>query len=375
MLRSFLRLLLSSLLLLMFVSGCGKKAAKIDLPKVPVRTGRAVVKDVPFEINTFGKVEAYARVPVKPLVGGVITKIAVQPGTFVKKGDLLLEIDRRPFDAILMQAEAKLAKDKVLAEDLKRQAEMKENLLRSKAVDENSTKTARAQYESQLASVLADQAEVKTAELNVEYCTIRSPIDGRIGDFLIDEGAVVSASAMAVMEVSLLQPIYVAFAPPQSDLPLIREYAARGKIAVEARVPVEAGATGNGELSFIDSEVNPTTGTVKLKAEFPNAKLEFWPGQFVEVTMRLTTEKERVTVPAQAVGVGQAGSYVFVVGADDVARFCKIKTGRKINDEVIVAEGLKGGEKVVIDGLVRLYPGAKVFEAQEANADGKAGSR
>lgn len=353
---------ISPLAALALLAGCGKPAEKRVAPKIPVAIGYSTIKDMPLRIRTFGKVEEYSRVPIKTMISGQISRIFVKPGDYVKKGDPLLEIDRRPYEAALKQAEATLAKDLVQFKDYVRQAEMKEHLLTSKAISENDTKAMRAQAEAQRALMLADQATIQKVKLDLEYCSIKAPMDGRVGDFLVYEGTVVKANDAEVFYLIQLKPIYVVFAPPQSELPLIRHYFALGKLIVRAQVPALGGAEGEGELTFIDNAVSQTSGTVKLKATFPNDDLRFWPGQFVDVTMTLTEEKARVTAPSQAVQSGQDGSYVFVVGADNVATHRPVKTGRTVEGETIILSGLKSGEKLITDGHIRLYPGAIVYE-------------
>jgi multidrug efflux system membrane fusion protein len=352
-------MLLSALLL---SAGCGKKEKIRELPPVPVTVERAKVKDMPLQINTFGKVEAYSQIPVKTMISGQISRFLIKPGDYVKKGDILLEIDRRPFEAVLQQCQAALAKDRIQLEDFIRQAEMKERLLASSVVDSNSTKIMRAQAESQRAQVLSSEAAVKNAQLNLEYCTIKAPLDGRAGDILVYEGTVVKANDVDVIQLVQLKPIYVVFAPPQLNLPEIQHFFKQGKLMVHAQVPVKGGAEADGELTFIDSVVNPTSGTVKLKATFPNEDMQFWPGQFVNVTLTLTVEKNCVVAPSQAVSKGQDGSYVFIVKPDSSAEYRPVKAGRSLNDETIILEGLNGNEKVITDGQVRLYPGARVYE-------------
>lgn len=351
---------------LLLSTGCDKKDKVRELPPVPVSVERAKIKDMPLQINTFGKVEAYSQVPVKTMVSGQIRHFLTKPGEHVKKGDVLLEIDKRPFEAVLQQCQATLSKDKILLEDFIRQAEMKERLLASSAMDTNSTKSMRAQAESQRAQVSSSEAALKNAQLNLEYCTIKAPIDGRTGDILVYEGTVVKANDVEVIELVQLKPIYVVFAPPQLNLPEIQHFFKQGKLMVHARVPVKGGAEADGELTFIDSVVNPTSGTVKLKATFPNEDLQFWPGQFVNVTLTLTIEKNCVVVPSQAVSKGQDGSYVFVVKPDSTAEYHPVKTGRSLNDETIILEGLSGNEKIITDGQVRLYPGARVYEPDKS---------
>ena len=356
-------MLLSALLL---AAGCAKKEKVRELPPVPVTVERARVKDMPLQINTFGKVEAYSQIPVKTMVSGQISRFLTKPGDYVKKGDVLLEIDKRPFEAVLQQCQATLSKDKILLEDFIRQAEMKERLLASSAMDTNSTKSMRAQAESQRAQVSSSEAAVKNAQLNLEYCTIKAPSDGRTGDILVYEGTVVKANDVNVIELVQLKPIYVVFAPPQLNLPAIQHFFKHSQLTVHAQVPVAGGAEADGKLTFIDSVVNPTSGTVKLKATFSNADIQFWPGQFVNVTLTLTVEKNCVVVPSQAVSKGQDGSYVFIVKPDSTAEYHPVKAGRTLNDETIILEGLNGNEKIVTSGQVRLYPGARIYEPDKS---------
>ncbi len=354
--------ILTILSALLLSAGCGKKEKVRELPPVPVTVEQAKIKDMPLQINTFGKVEAYSQIPVKTMISGQISRFLTKPGEYVKKGDVLLEIDKRPFEAVLQQCQATLSKDRILLEDFIRQAEMKERLLASSAMDTNSTKSMRAQAESQRAQVSSSEAALKNAQLNLEYCTIKAPIDGRTGDILIYEGTVIKANDVDVIQLVQLKPIYVVFAPPQLNLPEIQHFFKQGKLIVHAQVPVKNGAEADGELTFIDSVVNPTSGTVKLKATFPNENIQFWPGQFVNVTLTLTVEKNCVVVPSQAVSKGQDGSYVFIVKPDNTAEYHPVKAGRSLNEETIILEGLNGNEKVITDGQVRLYPGARVYE-------------
>ena len=366
---------LAALVIAVGMGGCDRKEKVRELPSVPVTIGHAVIKDMPLEINTFGKVEAFSQVPIKTMVTGPISHFDIKPGDYVKKGDVLLEIDQRPFAAVLQQCQASLSKDRILLEDYVRQAEMKERLLITKAVDSNSTRTARAQAESQRAVVAADEAEVLKAQLDLEYCTLRAPIEGRIGDLLVYGGTVVKANEETILELVQLKPIYVTFAPPQTELPQIRRFFAAGQLKVTARVPAAGGATGEGELTFIDSVVNPASGTVKMKATLANDDLRFWPGQFVTVTLTLTVEKNCVVVPASAVSVGQDGSYLFVVKPDFSVEFRSVKEGRTLNGETVILSGLKGNERVITDGQLRLFPGAKVYEPGKTGKSDTGGTK
>jgi len=342
--------------------GCGQKKTTVELPPVAVTLARVRIQDVPLQIETFGNVEAYSQIPVKTMISGQIKRFAIKPGDYVKKGEVLLEIDKRPYEAVLRQLEATLNKDTILFTDYLRQAEMKERLLATGSMAINEAKTIRAQTESQRALIQADKAAIEKARLDLEYCTITAPIDGRAGDILIYEGTVVKANDLTILNLVQLKPIYVTFAVPQIHLPTIREFFQHGKLMVHAKVPVQDGVEGDGELTFIDNTVSAVSGTVKLKASFPNGDLKLWPGQYVNVVLRLATEKNCLVVPSQAVQSGQEGSYVFVVKPNNEAEFRPVQPGRSVNGMTIVLSGLKDREKVVTDGHIRLFPGAKVFE-------------
>jgi len=341
--------------------GCDKKTEVQPPPPVAVKIAHAERKDMPLQIETFGNVEAYSQVTVKSMISGQIQRFLIKPGDHVKKGQVILEIDKRPYEAVLNQLKATLDKDTVLFNDYKRQAEMKERLMATGSMASNEAKTIRAQTESQRALIQADMAAIEKAKLDLEYCTIVSPIDGRAGDILIYEGTVVKANDLTILNLVQIKPIYVSFAVPQIHLPMIRSYFQQGKLMVHAQVPVAGGAEGDGELNFIDNAVSAVSGTVKLKATFPNTDLGLWPGQYVNVILRLTTEKNCLVVPSQAVQSGQEGSYVFVVKKDNEAEFRPVIPGRSVNGQTIITSGLHDNERVVTDGHIRLFPGAKVF--------------
>jgi multidrug efflux system membrane fusion protein len=361
--------------LLLFSAGCGKTPEVKAPPVVPVLAEKAVTKDMPLAIRTFGNAEAYSEVAIKVLVTGTIKNICIKPGEYVKKGEVLVEMDTRSYEATMKQLEAVYNRDDAIYQDTNRQAETKERLFKSGVATNDDTKKMRALAESLKASVAAAAANVEKAKLDVEYCTIRAPIDGRVGDFITNEGAVIKANDAAIMNISETRPIYVTFSVPQTYLPQIQKFMKIGKLIVTAKVPGDDGISADGELSFIDNSVNMTTGTIKLKATFDNADNLLWPGQFVDVTLNLSVDKNRVVVPAHAIQAGHEGSYVFVINNDKIAmRMVKIE--RFAGKEAIIASGIKDGEMVVTDGHLRLYPDAKVVVKSgltpvESNSDKK----
>lgn len=351
---------LAMALLIFCQAGCEKKQAVQALPVVPVMAEKAVLKDMPLEIRTFGNVEAYSEVPIKVMVTGPIKKIYIKPGDYVKKGDMLLQIDNRTYEATLKQLQATLARDEVIYEDANRQAEMKEGLLRHGAGASDETKRIRAIANSAKALVEASKASVEKAKLDVEYCAIRSPIDGHVGDLINYEGAIMKANDAIIMNVAQTKPIYVGFSVPQVSLPMIQKYMKLGKLYIDAKVPAEGGAQERGELTFVDNNISTSSGTVRLKGTLENSEGRFWPGQFVDVVLTMAVDKARIVVPAHAVQAGQDGNYVFIIRTNDTIAIRPVTVERFVGKEAIIKSGIEPGDLVVTDGHIRLYPDAKV---------------
>lgn len=348
-------------LVLFFQAGCDKKeVVKQAMPVVPVLAEKAVLKDMPLEIRTFGNVEAYSEVPIKVMVTGPIKKICIKPGDYVKKGDILVQIDGRTYEATLKQLQATLARDEVIYVDANRQAEMKEGLLKQGAGASDETKRIRAIANSAKAQIEASKANVEKARLDVDYCTIRSPIDGHAGDLINHEGAIMKANDAIIMNIAQTKPIYVGFSVPQVNLPMIQKYMERSKLYVDAKVPAEGGTQERGELTFVDNNINTNSGTVKLKGTFENKEGRLWPGQYVDVVLTMSVDKDRIVVPSQAVQTSQDGSYVFIIRADDTIAIRPVIIERFAGKEAIIKSGINAGDMVVTDGHIRLYPEAKV---------------
>ena len=394
---------------------------------IPVTVGSVTQKSVPLQVRAIGNVEAYSTVSVKSLVGGELAKVHFREGQDVKKGDLLFTIDPRPFEATLRQAEANLAQN--LAQVKQAEANLNQNLAQVKqaeanldrdlALEENAEKEAqrykdlvekeyiskeqfdqvltaaqaaratvsadraaveniqagiqasRAALENVRSAVQASQAALENSRIQLGYCTIRSPLDGRTGSILVQEGNLVKASdTQALVSINQIHPIYVTFSVPEQDLPEIKKYMAGGKLKVEAFVAREEKRPEEGWLSFVDNAVDPTTGTIRLKGTFENREKRLWPGQFVNVALTLTVEPAALVVPTPALQTGQQGTFVFLVKPDRTVESRPDVAGRNVREETVVEQGLKAGEVVVTDGQLRLSPGARV---EIKNAAGQSG--
>jgi multidrug efflux system membrane fusion protein len=409
--------LLAALLVLAGCGDGGRAQAAKSAPPPPVPVGVAVVerKSVPLQVLAVGNVQAYTTVGVKSQVAGQILTVHFKEGDEVKRGELLFTIDQRPLQAAVRQAEANVAKDRAQLSQVEaargqRQAEITQaqaNLERDLAQLDNArvqekrygelvrkelvareqydqirtamaaleatvaadraalenaraaARAAEAMIENAKAAISADEAMVETARIQLGYTTIRAPMDGRTGNLLVQAGNVVKATEdNPLVVIAQIRPIYVSFGVPEAQLPEIKTYRERGALKVEA---VLEGGRRNalGAVTFMNNTVDPATGTIQLKATFPNGDHALWPGQFVDVALTLTSE-HAVVVPAQAVQTGQKGTYVFVVKSDSTVEQRPVKIGRRLARELTIETGLAAGERIVTDGQLRLVPGARV---------------
>lgn len=354
---------------LAFAAACGGK--KAPLPQtVPVTAGEAVQKDVRLVVSAIGTVEAYNTVALKALIGGQLMRVHFKEGQDVRKGDLLFTIDPRPYQAALDQAKAQLARDKAQLVSAEAQARRYADLVKKDYVTQQQFDDATANSGALQATVKADEANVEDAVLNLAYCSIRASMDGRLGNLLVHEGNLVKASDVPLVTLNQVAPVYVAFSVPEQQLAEIRRQAIGESLTVKAAFPDAPSEQFTGHLSFIDNAVDSATGTILLKATFPNEDKALWPGQFVNVTLDLSVLKNAILVPTQAVQQGQQGTYVYVVGQDGTAELRPVKTGQTRDGEVVVLDGIKGGEKVVTDGQLRLFPGARVEIKADASQGG-----
>jgi multidrug efflux system membrane fusion protein len=357
------------LVLLMMFSACTKK--KPAPPRtVPVIVESADRKNVPLQLKAIGNVEAYNGVSIKALVGGEVEGVYFQEGQEVKKGDLLFKIDPAPYEAALRQAEATLAKDIAQAKNAEEQAKRYAILVQKDYVSRDQYDQLRANADALAAVADADRANVENARLQLSYCTIKSPINGRAGSVLINAGNIIKANDLVLTTINQIVPIYVSFSVPEQNLADIKKYTASRELKVEAIIPGDDKRPARGELTFIDNAVDRTTGTIRLKGTFENRDRRLWPGQFVDVVLTLTTEQNRVVVPSQAVQTGQQGQYVYVIKDDMTAEFRLVAPGRTFDRWMVIDKGVAAGERVVTDGQLRLVPGAKVeFKNEKTQQD------
>jgi len=349
------------LFLLASVIACSRKQQTPQKPPVPVTAATAVQKTVPVQLSAIGNVEAYSTVSMKSQIGGVLTRVHFREGQDVNKGDLLFTIDPRPYEAALRQAEANLAKDNAqlanARKEVQRYAELvKKGYVAQEQYDQISTNAASFE-----AIVNADMAVVENARLQLKYCYIYSPLSGRTGNLMANEGNLIKANAdTAIVVINQVQPIYVTFSVPEQSLSEIKRYMSEAKLRVEAILSKEDEKPEQGVLTFIDNAVDLTTGTIKLKGTFANKGKRLWPGQFVNAVLTLTSQPDAIVVPSQAIQSGQEGQYVFVIKDDLTVENRSVTAGRTINSETIIEKGLQAGEKIVTDGQLRLVPGAKI---------------
>ena len=327
---------------------------------VPVRVGTATREDMPVQIRAIARVEAYNTVTIKPRVAGQIMSVYFTEGQDVKAGEPLFNIDPRPYQAALAQAEGTLARDIALAKDAADEAAWQRNLLQEHVAAQREYDRSQAAADSAQATVRADQAAVAQARLNLEYCSVVSPIDGRTGGRLADMGNVVKADDTALVVINQINPIYVAISVPEQNLAQIKRYQAAGHLPVEATIPQDEGPPEHGELTFIDNQVDRTTGMILLKGTFGNEERRLWPGQFVSAVLTLTTEPGAIVVPSQAVQTGQSGQYVFVVKDDQTVEMRPVTVGLVLENRTVIQRGVEAGDTVVTDGQLRLVPGVKV---------------
>jgi membrane fusion protein, multidrug efflux system len=342
-------------------TGCDKKAsAPLERPPAPVTVAAATTEDVPFYIDAVGRIVAREVVSVQPQVSGRVVKIQFADGADVKAGEVLFSIDARPFQAQLSQAEANLAEAQAALNLAKTNFARVENITDPRAVSRQDHDTKKNAVDIADAQVGQNRAAVERARLDLEYCTIRAPIDGRAGHRLVDVGNIVSANNRALLVIQRLDPIYADFTVTEHDLSAVQRNMARRTLRVEVSLPDDTGEPRRGNLTFLDNAVQEGSGTVKLRATIPNADRRFWPGRFVKVRLVLDSRPQAVLVPASAPQMSATGSFVYVVKQDSTAELRQVKLGQRQGDFVVVDEGLKSGERVVVRGQLGVTPGGKV---------------
>ena len=339
----------------------GKKEAARIKPPAPVTVAVAQQKSVPVQLRAIGNVEAYNTVSIKAQINGEIARVHFTEGQDVRKGDLLFTIDQRPFIAALKQAEAALAKDLAQAKYAREQARRYGALLKDGIVTQDQCDQLNANADAYDAAIASDRAVVDNARVQMGYCSIRSPIDGRTGNMAVKVGNLVKANDVPVLvTINQLTPILVTFVVPEKNLAEIKKHLAVGPLKVEAAIPNDHNGKESGTISFLDNAVDATTGTIKLKGVFANGKRTLWPGQFVDVILTLSIRPNAVVVPTQAVQTGQNGEFIFVVKPDQTVESRQVTTGAALNGESVIESGIRAGETVVTDGQLMLLPGTRV---------------
>jgi multidrug efflux system membrane fusion protein len=400
-------------------SNTGATAAKSDAPggggggkgggrrgggDVPVTVANASHRDVPVEVQVIGNVEAYSTITVKAQVGGQLTDVFFKEGDFVKKGEKLFTIDPRPLEAAynqvvaniardqaaFLQAQANMARDEANAKYQDAQAKRYADLFQAGVISKDQAEQLRASADASAQAVNADKAAIASAQaaigastataenakVQLGFTTIYSPIHGRTGNLTVKQGNVVTANNMDMMTINQVEPIYVTFSVPEAQLAAIKKYMALGSLTVRTRPQDDDAADEErGTLTFVDNTVDVTTGTIKLKGTFPNAGHKLWPGQFVRVTLRLTTQQNAVVVPNEAIQTGQTGAFVYVVKQDKTVESRPVVTGARVDQDMVVSEGLAIGETVVTEGQLRLAPGSKVVVRDGRGGGGGRGRR
>lgn len=401
------------------------KSGQAEKRPVPVVSATVSRKTMPLLVQTTGTVQAFATVDVKSQIAGQLTGVYFQEGQTVKSGDLLFTIDARPLQAAfnqavanrakaiaqvsqaraqvsqaeaqVNQAKAMVAKDLAQAKNADVQAQRYSSLLTQGAVSREQADQFRTTADAQRATVAADQssvgnaqaavesaranlqnaqaavsaadAEVENAKVQLSYASIYAPSEGRLGKLNVNQGNLVKENdTNALVTISQIRPIYVEFSIPQRSLPDLKKFQAQGRLRVEAKPPQDSGQPEQGQLVFVDSGVDPTTGTIKLKANFANLNSRLTPGQFVNVVLRLTEEPNAIVVPAPAVQAGQQGSFVYVIKPDQTVEARPVSVGQTTENQTVIKTGLQAGDRIVVDGQFNLTPGAAVREKGQGEA-------
>lgn len=348
------------------LTACGKKdqaqAANASArPAAPVVVAVAEQRDVPVQLSAIGNVESYQTVQIRSQVNGQIQSIFFKEGQDVHKGQLLFQLDKKPFQADLEKAQGMLQHDEAQAANSRLQAERYNVLEMQGVASKEQADQVRAQAKADASAVYADRAAVDAAKVQLQYTDIKAPIDARTGALLMNVGNLVKANDTPfLVQLNQVTPIYATFSIPENQLDAVRKFAA-GNLKVLAFPKGQNSNPAEGKLTFIDNGVDMQTGTVKLKATFANKDRRLWPGQYVDVVLNLSTRKQAVLVPTKAIQTGQQGQYVYVVTPQSTAESRNVETSGTYQTSTVIAGGVSAGEKVVVDGQLRVAPNAKVL--------------
>jgi multidrug efflux system membrane fusion protein len=346
-----------------FLTGCNRAKPTADAgkrPVVPVVVEKVARKDMPVTVRAIGRVTSPSTVTVKPQVTGTISTVHFTDGQMVKKGDPLFSIDSRPFQVALEQARAAQAEAQTKADNAREQAARYATLGKTGTVSKEQAADFEVTARAALSSVQVAAAAVKSAQLQVEYCSIAAPIDGRAGKALVTAGNVVTANQTEMVLVNQTAPVEVTFAVAEQQLAAVQRGMAAGKPKVSARTSGTDQQTTEGELVFLDNQVKATSGTIELKAAFSNQPQTLWPGQFVSLRVEVAVDKDAVVAPSAAIQDGQDSKFVFIINAEKKAEMRKVEVDRTVRDEAVIRKGLEGNEQIVVDGQSRLTVGSSV---------------
>jgi len=339
----------------------GNVQAAPAMPMPLVTVVKATAQDVPRYLDEIGRNAAFEAVTVTPQVGGRIVERHFQDGENLAKGQLLFVIDPRPYQAQVDAAQAALAQAKAALDLAKIQFARDEEVIATHAISKQDYDTKKNMVDVDQAQVEATQASLETAKLNLEYCYIHSPINGRAGARLVDVGNAVQANATSLLSIQRLDPIYANFTITESDLPAVQKQMSSGSLKAAVRLPSDPETSARiGRVEFLDNAVQNGSGTVNLRATMANSDRHFWPGQFVDVKLVLSTEKGAVLIPNQAAQISQQGPFVYVVKSDDTAELRPVKLGQRQGDNVVVTEGVAANDRIVLAGQMLIRPGGKV---------------
>src|ERR1022692_1214213 len=364
--RLRLSMLLFPLAAVLLVSGCTNKAQQMGggsgrRPPAPVVVAGVEQLDIPVQIKAIGNVEAYQTVQIRSQVNGKIQKIFFKEGEDVHQGQPLFQLDKRPFQADLEKAIGQMKHDQAQAENSRIQADRYSGLETQGIVSREQAEQFRTQAKADASAVEADKANVEAARVQLQYTDIIAPIDARTSSLMINLGNLVKANDTPyLLQLNQVTPIYVTFSVPEANLDRVRHRFSSGQLKVQAYPKGQTDSPAEGRLTFIDNGVDTTTGTLKLKGTFPNGDRRLWPGEFVDVALVLSTQKNVVVVPTKAIQSGQQGEYVYVVRTDSTAESRPVKTAGAYQNVTLIADGLKPGEQVIVNGQLRVAPNAKV---------------
>jgi len=328
---------------------------------IPVTIGQVVVKPMPLDVQVVGTAEAFSTVAVRAQITGELTSVNFKQGDDVQEGQVLFTLDRRPLEAALSQAEANLRRDLANASNAKAIAKRLDDLVERGISTRAERDTAVATATALDATVGANTAAVENAKVQLQYATIRAPLSGRTGALMVNEGNLVRANDQTpLVVINQISPIYVSFGIPENVLPELRRYMAQGALQVEAYPTGDDATPSVGRISFVDNTVDQTTGSIKIKGTFPNTNRRIWPGQFVNVVVKLATQQSAIVVPSAAVQTGPQGQYVFLVKPDKTVAMQPVAVARTAGSETVVRSGVSAGDTVVTDGQLRLVPGSRI---------------